>query len=346
MSADNDFAIHIEPSLADAMPIEEAIAQVCEELKLPLLGGASGQGWSLYSTAQRCPHLFKRQHVEGAGGELRVPAEPLQIGTLYHFLQALYYAPGLGPAVYQREGLISAELYAKRRGRKPKTIEIPPEAADWALAKLREMAQPLEAELRASIEGGKPPYKPSANVVAVAEGCFDAHTAYYGNGNEDMIPLAIEWHATNEALEYTCRYDMIARLGPNDPLGLPEGSIVIMERKTAGWLSEMTREGWHLDGEILGEILNWEPSGCEQLFGPLAAVVIDVVTKKADKPEYLRVVVPASAPPVNSHGRWIRWMQSQIRLWESTGVYPQFFTQCFDRWGKCGEWDNCARGCK
>jgi hypothetical protein len=345
-----DFMVPVPASIEapNAMPIEEAIAIVCAHMGLPLLGGPSGRGWSYHATAQRCPHLFKVEQLL-AGREQRNPAVPLQVGALYHFLQALFYAPGLGPCAEYNKGLVSVEALAGRKGRKPKAIEISPTAADDALAMLKDMAAPLESDLLDSITGVSSPAsrRPSADIIDQAERAFDAHTNYYGSdGREDVTPLAMEWYAENEALEYTCRYDMIARLGENDPLGLPAGSIVVFERKTAAYLSEMATTGWIMDGEILGQILNWQPSGCEQIFGPLAAVVVDVVTKKAKTPQFLRVVVPPTVPMVAEHGRWIRYTQAQMRSWQANGVYPRHFTQCFDRWGKCGLWESCARGDK
>jgi hypothetical protein len=329
-------------------PIEAAIELVCNELDLPLIGGPSGKGWSRVSTAQRCPRLFSIEHVIGAGQEARNPAAPLQIGALYHFLQALYYAAGLGPCALSDKGLIAEAAIGHRRGKRPKFFEVPPNAADEALKLLKEMSTPLEADLQATVEGTEKSPRPSAKIVAEAERCFDAHTQYYGEGNEDVIPLAIEWWANNDPLDYTCRYDIIARLGEQDPLcsdALPPGSVVVFERKTAAYLSEMAQSGWFLDGEILGELLNWQPSGCEALFGPLAAVVVDIVTK-AKKQQFLRVVVPPTTPAVANHGKWIRYMQAEMHRWEATGVYPQYFTQCFDKWGKCGAFDLCAGGGK
>lgn len=343
-----DFTLDLEEGLSEnVMPIDEAIEIACKKLGLPLLGGPSGRGWSFHSTAQRCPHLFRAEHLVNGGRETRHPSMALQVGALYHTLQALFYGPGLGPCLEVERGLIGSEALKARRGRKPQMLEIPETAADMLLSELKLMADPLEEDLTASLEKKEPSPRPSRAVIMEAEACFDAHTGYYNGGvaREDVTTLAIEWFALNEALEYTCRYDHIGRLGPNDPLGLPAGSVVIFERKTSRWLSEMAQIGWFLDGEILGQILNWQPSGCQDLFGPLAAVVVDIVTKQKS-PQFLRVVVPPTVPAVDEHGRWIRYTQAQMRQWSATGVYPKYFTQCFDRWGKCGMWESCARGDK
>lgn len=350
----DDFTIPLPASIEapNAMPLDEAVAIACAKLGLPILGGPSGSGWSLYSVAQRCPHLFKRSYVDvptenvTAAHEMRAPAAPLQIGALYHTLQAFFYACGLGECIEHERGLIASNLKPKLRGR-PKKHTIPNNAADLLLAELRTMADAL-VDLEAAANGGKvAAKKPSAALIYEAERCFDAHTAFYAD-KEDLEPLAIEWKAENEELRYTCRYDAIFRVGPQHPLvysGSPiqAGSTVVYERKTSAYLSEMAKDGWFLDGEILGELLNWKPSGCEKLFGPLAGVVVDIVTK-AKTPAFHQVIVPTTLPTVAEHERWIRYTQGEMAMWQASGTYPKRLTQCFDRWGRCGNWHACAAG--
>lgn len=354
----DEFTIPVPASIEapDAMPLDQAIDLACEKLGLPLLGGPSGRGWSYFSVAQRCPHLFGLQRA--SGGVRSTPAAPLQVGGLYHTLQSLYYGHGLGPAVGTQRGLMSATVmdgFVQRFGREgAKTLralqleaaEIPADAADRLLAELKALADGTR-NLQASVDGTEPIKLPSAALIYEAERLFDAHTSFYGEGREDVTPLAVEWLAVNNALGYTCRYDMIGALGPGDPLvvggALPVGSVLIYERKTSAYLSEAVTDGWWLDGEVLGEILNWEPSGCAALFGPLAGVIVDIVTK-AKVPKFHQVLLPADLATVAEHERWIRYTNSEIGLWEATGVYPKRFTQCFDRWGKCGNWQNCREG--
>jgi len=360
----DEFLIPLPASIEapDSLPLDAAIEIACEKLGLPVLGGPSGRGWSYYSIGQRCPHLFDRQYnaprraAEASGvpidefmarvRELRTPAAPLQIGGLYHALQALYYGVGLGEAIEHERGLIRADLKpATLRGR-PKRWTLPNNAADQLLAELRTMSEPVAADMQAALEGATRGKRPAASLIYEAERCFDAHTNYYDD-KEDVEPLAVEWLAVNAALNYTCRYDAIMRIGPRHPIAMhpaiKPGAVCVYERKTSAYLSKMATDGWLLDGEILGEILNWEPSGCAELFGPLAAVVVDIVTK-AKTPAFLQVVIPADLSTVHEHERWIRCTQGELGLYEAMGVYPKRFTQCFDRWGQCGEWNNCARG--
>jgi hypothetical protein len=144
---------------------------------------------------------------------------------------------------------------------------------------------------------------------------------------------------------YSCRYDAICRLGKHDPFvgqyGLVEGSVVVMERKSAAWLNEAVKDGWFLDGEVLGQIMLWKSSGMDKVFGPLAAVIVDIVTKQKT-PDFLRVVVPSNLSTVKQMEKWVKVTQAEIAMWRATGVFKQNFNACHDRWGRCGLWNDCA----
>jgi len=356
MNTELQIPVPAQLEIQTAMAMDEAVDLACEELGLPLIGGPSGSGWSMYAVAQRCPHLFRRQYIDirkPVGGsahrapvsadepvqDLRVPAVPLQVGGLYHTLQAFYYAHGLGEYTVHDRGLIRAEL-KPMRGRKKDGRTIPADAADKLLAKLKEMAQPIEAQLQASLGNGKPPRYPSAGIIYEAERCFDAHTSF--ETTDDIEPLAVEWFARHPGLGFTCRYDAIMKVGANDPR-FPKDAVVIYERKTAAWLNEMNLTGWFIDGEILGQIMCWDAGGCKELFGPLTAVVVDIVTK-AKTPQLHQVIVGADVSAVKEHERWIGYQNSEIALWKATGAYPKRWAACFDKFGKCSNIDACMRG--
>jgi hypothetical protein len=238
-------------------------------------------------------------------------------------------------------GIVAAEVGPKltkglklKRGQKP--LVISPTAADDLLEGLKRLCN-TPGDVRI----------PQLNLILEAERLFDAHTSYYDHGEEDVTPLALEWYAAYPQVNYTCRYDMIGRLGPMDPLvrtrQFEAGAIVAYEAKTAAWLSENVLEGWDLDGEILGEFLCWEPSGCADRFGDLAAVVIDVVTK-GKTPKCQRLILPPERhAAVTAYIESLRYEQAQIALWRAAHFYPRRVSNCIDRWGKCSEWDRCAR---
>jgi hypothetical protein len=63
----------------NVIPAHDAIVSVCEKLGIPQTTGASGAGWSFYSTIQSCPRKFYFKYVE------KVPFDPpraLSIGSL------------------------------------------------------------------------------------------------------------------------------------------------------------------------------------------------------------------------------------------------------------------------
>lgn len=326
---DGDFEIFgaVDMPHENAISIDRAIEAVFDVKKWPLFGGASGRGWSHFSVAQRCPQLFKKLYDVPVTGLRGVAPMPLEIGTLFHTLTGLYYGAGLGNATLlpERGGLVSEAI--KLRGRRTH-FQIPPTAADDLLQALKLLCDDSDAP------------SPNADVVREGERLFDAHTNWWDN-REDITPLGIEVFARHEKLGYTCRYDFIGRVGLTDPF-LPPG-VYAFERKTAKWIDEQYLEAWSLDGEVLGEIMCWNESGMAEMFGPLAGVVLDVVSK-GKVPECRRIVLPPTLPAVGKHRKWIQWTMGQIAQWRATGIYPQNFGNCHTRYGRCEEFQNCAMG--
>jgi hypothetical protein len=307
--------------------VDAAVDVAFKEFGWPLLGGPSGKGWSYISVAQRCPHLFAVTYDRrGADGESTIHPRPLQVGALFHTLVALFYAGGMDSAAIapDRGGLVLPELAPRIK----RCWKVPATAADMLLDRLKAMAQG---------EG----QGPDLNIVLETERLFDAHSDYWPR-NEDVEPLAVEWFAGSPELDYTCRYDFIGRVGPHDPYCHHPG-VWIFERKSAAWLNEAVLNGWTLDGEILGQLRLWEPSGCAERFGELRGICVDVITKEK-VPRFHRVYLPPMLPAVGQHDRWVRFTQAQIHTWRAVGVYPQSFSNCFGRYGRCPQYDNCALG--
>ncbi len=336
-----------------AMPMDVAVDAACARLGLPLFGGPSGNGWSKYSLAQTCPHLFRKTYMEAGsdGHELTHPAEQLQIGALFHTLLGLYYAYGLdgeGNAYYWKRGLLAPDLESKlkRSGRRSASadVKLAPDAADKLLAYLETQAEPPHTDNPVDALLQRAEARPGYSMIQTAKKLFDGHTSYYGAGREDCTPLAVEWFAKHPITGYTCRYDCIARLGENDPFvqdgTVPAGSTVVYERKSSGWMSEWATEGWFLDGEILGQLWLWEPSGCARVFGPLAGLIVDVTTKEKVT-KYARIFVPPNPVTIHAHARGVTYQNAEMALWEATGFYPKRWVSCFRFGKKCGLYEAC-----
>lgn len=81
-------------SFEQFLSIDQAIEQVRDSLNIPRelqLTGGSGQGWSTYSTFQRCPRAYYFQVVQPKP-KFSSP-EALEVGGLLHTFMALYYYP-------------------------------------------------------------------------------------------------------------------------------------------------------------------------------------------------------------------------------------------------------------
>lgn len=335
MSGDFFIPTPMDVASPSTINIDQATEIIFKKLGWPLLGGPSGRGWSMVSTAQRCGELFFATYDAPAVRDKKAPIpfhpEPLQIGALYHTLQALYYGAGLGNAYVlpRRGGLLADNLTGPRAPSTRARWTVPPDAADVLLAELKAMCNAPGEDVLA----------PKLNIVLEAERLFDAHTYVWGNGKEDCEPLAIELFAEDPNTGYSCRFDAVVKVGPNDPY-MPPG-VVIKERKTTAWISEKYIEGWKMDGEVLGQLAIWEAAGLDKIFGPLVAIVVDVVSK-GKIPDVRRILLPPKMPAVQRHRQWVKHTQAEIAMWRATGIYPQRFASCFGRYGLCPQWTNCV----
>jgi len=332
MTPEIDITIPIMDAPNDTrMPLDRAVTLASALLGLPQLGGPSGRGWSFIKIAMKCPHLFKQLYRTASIGDRRTTAA-MEIGGLFHTLLALTYGSEMGLCCYRDRGLIKSDLI-KTTFSYDSMTQFSYEAPDRLLVELKAMCVRAEAY-------HKPELGPNLALILEAERLYDAHTNFYGHGNEDLEPLAVEWLARHPKLNYTCRFDLVAKVGPSDP-HMPEG-IFIIEHKSAKWLSDQVRSGWTLDGEILGQLLCWEASGCAEIFGPLVGLCVDVVTK-AKIPDFYRLVLPPKLPPVSRYARWIAQLNAEIATWEATDIFPQRFSSCFDQYGACSEFQNCEQ---
>ena len=341
MSAPADFVFNLVPNHADAMPIETAIKLCSAALGLPDLGGPSGRGWSYWQTYERCPHLFNRLWelrtlVDSAGARL---PDYLETGIMYHTFKALEMAERMNNQAIANRGIYETEI---------KTFKAVKQGATERLAKM------ILRMCKSAMDANQPALAPDASVVYDAARLWQAHKDRYED--DPVTPLAVEWLAEhpenyNDGRDdgplYSCRYDLIAKLGEGHPLinshpMMVPGAVVVFEHKTARWLNESTLDGWPLEGEILGELWLWEISGARARFGELAGVIVDVVTK-TKTPNFHRMLVPAGARPVSRFEKWIRYKAAAIQMARIHGVWPQQFRGCNDKYGACALFRECEQ---
>ena len=69
--------------------IDDVTSDIFESFGLPRLGGASGNGWSSFSSLQRCPYLYKVTYLDRFRPS---PGKALEVGSVMHTLLALHYS--------------------------------------------------------------------------------------------------------------------------------------------------------------------------------------------------------------------------------------------------------------
>jgi len=67
-------------------PVDEALTEVFKAYGMERLGGATGAGWSSFSTLQRCPYLYRRRYIDQVRG---TASTALEVGSCYHAFRAL-----------------------------------------------------------------------------------------------------------------------------------------------------------------------------------------------------------------------------------------------------------------
>lgn len=77
------------PAFIEFTSVNDGIAALCKEFKLPALSGGSGQGWSMWATLERCPHAYFLKYVKQF--ETETPRAARDIGSLVHFFLAIKY---------------------------------------------------------------------------------------------------------------------------------------------------------------------------------------------------------------------------------------------------------------
>jgi len=333
----DDFMIQLRSTGASRrMPIDQAVALESARLALPVTGGPSGRGYSWYKTWFQCPHKFMRLRDATVRTEID-PPEYLELGALYHVLHALDQAPLLRFAALHERGLVRSDFAPVEDS----------EAVQVRDGSVERMINALMLRGASANKQKQPKLGPSLTIVQDAVRLWRYHSNYYDA--EDLEPLAIEWYAEHPDRAhdggplYTCRYDLIGRVGQNDPMGLVPGTVIVRELKTSKWLYESVKEGWSLDGEVLGQLWLWRASGCEERFGELGGVVVDVVTK-GKTPAFHRMLVPINSPPVSRYERWIRIADADIASARASGLVRQNFAACWgDRFGPCPLTQECEQ---
>lgn len=186
-------------------------------------------------------------------------------------------------------------------------------------------------------------FKHKANPETVGEAwrVFEAYLSYYGE-SDYLEPLAIEYTAHHKRSNFSCRYDLIARVS-NRNHDLIQQGVYIVERKTAAAFTVDVIDGWDLDGEVLGQMLLWDRCGLSKKFGPLRGVIVDIVGKQKE-PKFHRTVVSKDSFRVRRHLQALNHMKAERDRYVKLKKWPMYTANCIRRYGRCPLYDVCRSG--
>ncbi|KKM92263.1 hypothetical protein LCGC14_1220160 [marine sediment metagenome] len=293
---------HIMVEDPTVVSMDAALKRAVEELGIDLtLTGGSGHGWSRSSTMQQCPHKYDQKYNKNKGGwENGIPPKALQIGGCFHAFMALYY---------QREIDID-------KGATPDEAVVEPGVLCDAL-----------------LDYGADPV-----LIGAAWQYFEGYANYYeAQGHDWFKPLAVEYRAKDPNGPDTCRYDLIAEV-KDHPVVLPGTWIV--EHKTASRLDKGVTEGWHLDGEIVGQCMIYKKARLAMKFGKLQGVIVNVIVK-TKIPQFHREFVTPPMKSTRRQAKDLKVFRATKAIYESVGYWPRSLASCVGRYGFCEFFDAC-----
>jgi hypothetical protein len=129
---------------------------------------------------------------------------------------------------------------------------------------------------------------------------------------------------------------------PKDRPGMLAGTYGI-EHKTAAKFDANTLEGWHGDGEVLGQVLTWERLHLEKKFGPLRGVMVNIIGKQKE-PQFHRTIVSPTAFTLVQHAADLKNWNGKIAHAKAINDFPRSRNNCIRGFSRCEFWDHCNGG--
>lgn len=168
---------------------------------------------------------------------------------------------------------------------------------------------------------------------------FQGYALYYQH--EEIMPLAVEYNLRDPRTNDSCRYDLIAFF-PKDRPGMLAGTYAL-EHKTTAKFDANTLDGWHGDGEVLGQVLHWERLHLDKKFGPLRGVVVNLLGKQKE-PQFHRTIVAPTAFTTEQHREDLRNWNGKIQHAKAINDFPRSRNNCIRGFMRCELWDHCNSG--
>jgi hypothetical protein len=168
---------------------------------------------------------------------------------------------------------------------------------------------------------------------------YTGYRIYYQQ--EKLQPLAVELDIRDPRNNDSCRFDLVAFF-PEERPGLLPGTYGI-EHKTAARFDANTLEGWHGNGEVLGQVMLWERLGLHRKYGPLRGVMVNLLGKQK-VPEFHRTIVAPTAFTIEQHREDLRRWNGAIAYAKATDNFPRSRNNCIQGYARCELWGHCNSG--
>jgi DNA gyrase inhibitor GyrI len=114
----------------------------------------------------------------------------------------------------------------------------------------------------------------------------------------------------------------------------------IITHNSAARLDRGVTEGWHLDGEIIGELMLYYKAKLARKYGPLTGVIVNVVTKTKAPGFHREIVTPPKSQMRRQHKDLKVW-QAVEALYTTTNTWPRALAACWGRYGPCEFFNHC-----
>lgn len=122
----------------------------------------------------------------------------------------------------------------------------------------------------------------------------------------------------------------------------------IITHNTASRFTADLLEGWHNDGEVLGQIMIYKQANFAKKldrngkpYGKLQGTIVNIAGKQ-QLPKFHRTIVPAQAWHVKQHQEDLQMWHAMQQLYRATGVWPKARNNCVGRYGMCQLFTHCS----
>lgn len=115
----------------------------------------------------------------------------------------------------------------------------------------------------------------------------------------------------------------------------------IITHNTAARFTADLLEGWHNDGEILGQIMVWKQAKLDKKYGKLRGTIVNIVGKQKI-PQFARVIVPAQRWHVSQHEEDLKVWAALQEMYRATNTWPKARNNCVHRYGLCQLFHHCS----